>query len=97
MVGSGVDLWVSAVKPSPGDYCQRLLAVSKALHAFVVVGVKIVQSCDSSCLANLILIAQVKAGFAVFVPGGGVRHSREGALSSWRHLTLEPLMPHKQQ
>jgi hypothetical protein len=57
---------------------QRLLAVSKALHAFVVVGVKLIQSRNSSCLANIVLIAQVKAGFAVFLPGGGVRHRSEG-------------------
>ena len=28
---------------------------------------------------------------------GLAKHSRVKALSSWRHLTLEPLMPHKQQ
>ena len=34
-------------------------------------------------IANIILIAQVEAGFAVVLPGGGVRHSREGDMSPW--------------
>ena len=41
---------------------QRLLSIGRLFH----------------WIANLILIAQVEAGFAVVLPGVGVKHSSEG-------------------